>query len=485
MQSRVALGILLASLVTGCVRVPPRTLPDVGFEVPEVFTGAPAEAAEPAADWWQEFGDPVLPRLVERALAHNQDLVVAAARVERAAAEARIAGAPLKPTVGASLSVSRQRQNFIGFPDFGGLGGGGSASTLFSNTFDRDALSLEASWEADLWGRLRAGARASLAQYQAAAAELRGARLSLAARTARMWFAAVEAHQQVTLAEESSAGFRDVVAQVRARYEQGLRPPLDLRLAQSNLSAAQALLERRRAQRDAALRGLQVLLGEYPDARLTGAHPIARLIELPPAVPVGLPATLVGRRPDVEAAERRVVAAEQQWLAARRALYPRLTLTAGGGTVTDTLQDLLDGDFRVWSWVAGLTQPLFQGGRLRAGVEWAAAGGDAALADFAVTVLRAYAEVETALAAESYLRRERAALEETAAHLTAAQRLSEDRYREGLGNYLVVLESQTRALSARSELLTAQRRLLDNRVALHLALGGGFEESTVATEASR
>jgi NodT family efflux transporter outer membrane factor (OMF) lipoprotein len=469
------------ALLPGCVKPPARTTPEIAFEVPAEFTAGRGETSEPIAAWWSELGDPVLPGLIEQALAHNHDLVAAAARVERAAAEARIAGADLKPAVGVGLSASRQRQNFIGFPDFGA----GALPEVLSTTFERYGVSVDTSWEADLWGRLRAGARASLAQWQAADAELRGARLSLAAQTARAWFAAQEAQQQILLAEESAASFLEVAGQVRARYEQGLRPPLDLRLAESNLSAAEALVARRRAQLDGALRQLQVLLGEYPDAHLFEEYPASGLSELPPAVPVGLPATLVGRRPDVEAAERRVASAEQQWLAARRALYPRLTLTAGGGTATETLQDLLDGDFRVWSWVAGLTQPLFQGGRLRAGVDRAAAGGDEALAAFAGTLLRAYSEVETALAAETFLTRERLALESTAAHLTAAQRLAEDRYREGLGNYIVVLESQTRALNARSELLTARRRLLDNRVALHLALGGGFHDSTTPTEASR
>ncbi len=199
-----------------------------------------------------------------------------------------------------------------------------------------------------------------------------------------------------------------------------------------------------------------------------------RLPDLPPPVPVGLPSELVSRRPDLVAAERRLAAADQRLLAAKRSRYPRFALTARGGSVSDQLEDLVDGDFSVWALIGNLAAPVFRAGRLKAGVEQAEAAGNEALSLYAGQVLRAYAEVETALAAEQRLRVREAELHETARQLEGARKLAETRYARGVGDYLTVLESQTRALNARISWIRVRRELLTNRVDLHLALGGGF-----------
>jgi outer membrane protein TolC len=182
----------------------------------------------------------------------------------------------------------------------------------------------------------------------------------------------------------------------------------------------------------------------------------------------------VSRRPDLVAAERRVAAADLRVKEARRSLYPRLSLTASGGTSTEEFRDLLDQDFRVWSLIGNLTQPLFQGGRLLANVDRNEAIARETLAGFASAVLNAYAEVESALAAESYLAERVDHLERATEQSVAAQELAEDRYRSGLEDYVTVLESQRRALTNESSLLAARRERLDNRVNLFLALGGGY-----------
>lgn len=423
-------------------------------------------------DWWSGFEDPFLPRIVELALSGNRDLAIAAARLQQAQAQARIAGADLEPTLGLGVEGSRQKQNFIGFP----FGGG----TVPSSTFSGFGASLQSSWEIDLWGRLRAGAQAALADAQAGAAELHAARQSIAAQTAKIWFAILEARQQLDLARESVESFRQSVTQVERRYLSGTRPPLDLRLARSNLAAAQALESRRARQLDGTTRQLDLLLGNYPDGAAATMNDARTLPQAPPPIPVGLPAELVGRRPDLIAAERRLAAADARYRQARRALYPSLSLTAGGGSSSDSLGDLLDGDFGVWSLAANLSQPLFQGGRLRAGVRLAEASEDEAAASYVGQALQAYTEVETALAAESLLADEVRRLGESAHELKAARDLAEQRYHRGVGQYLVVLESQSRALTAEAEWLTLRRIQLDNRIDLHLALGGGFAEGLPA-----
>lgn len=473
-ESRMRVGLratamlVALSAVAGCIGAPARKSLDIGVEPPAAWSVEPAVTLASGSDWWTAFGDAQLDALIETAIDENRDLYAAAARLDYAEAQARIAGADLAPSVGAGLSAARQRQSFIGLPIPG-------AGPVLSTTSTRFGLSLDTAWEVDLWGRLRAGVRAALAEAQAADADLAGARLSIAGQTAKTWFAVLEAAAQLRLARDSAESYRALADRIRSRYERGLRPPLELRLALSNLSAAEAQLATRRQQLDAAQRRLDVLLGRYPAAGGVSGDDAAELPALTAPVPALLPAELVARRPDLVAAERRVAAGDERFAAARRALYPRLALTTTGGTASDQLGDLLDGDFRVWSVVGNLVQPLFQGGRLRAGVDAARAGGDEALARYASLVLRAYAEVETALTAEQWLRQRAVHVDESAVQLTAASRLAEERYGAGVGDYLTVLESQTRAFTALSQALTVRRELLDNRIDLHLALGGGFE----------
>jgi NodT family efflux transporter outer membrane factor (OMF) lipoprotein len=464
---RLALLLLLPVIAACTVKAPPRTEPDTSVTPPDVWTAGEVDAAEPENEWWSSFDDPHLTRLVEIALERNTDLQAAAARLERAQAEARIAGADLEPQLGTGLSGARRQQNFIGLPIPG--------EDVLSTTFDSYGFSLDASWEIDLWGRIRARARAAVADYQAAQADLRGARLSIASRTAKAWFLIQELLQQVELAERSAESFEQSAEDIRKRYMQGVRSPLDVRLALSNATAARASLERRRSLLDLAVRQLELLLADYPAADLLAEYPTEAPPPMPGPIPAGMPAELVARRPDLAAAERRLAAADQRLLEARRSLYPRLSLTASGGTTSAELSDLLDGDFRVWSLAANLAQPIFQGGRLRANIDRADAITREVLAGYVGAVLRAYGEVETALGNEAYLAEEEKHVEANVRHNTSAERLAQDRYRIGVGDYLAVLESQTRSFLARSELIALRRQRLDNRVDLHLALGGGFE----------
>jgi NodT family efflux transporter outer membrane factor (OMF) lipoprotein len=457
-------------LATACVQSPVVHQRSLEVEPPPLWVTNGVPTGQPVGAWWTQYGDTQLTELIELALAQNNDLRAAAFRVDRATAAGRIAGADLKPTVSAGFNAQRQEQVFVGLPIPGG-------PNVLSSTSTQYAFSLETSWEADLWGRLRAGARAALAEAQATEADLHGARLSLSGQTAKLWFAVAEARQQLELTRESVESFTTSTELVRSRYESGVRPSIDLRLALSNQHSAEALVAAAENGLDAALRQLETMLGRYPSASLLERFNIDRLPNLPPPVPVGLPSELVSRRPDLVAAERRLTAADQRLLVAKRSRYPRFSLTARGGSVSDQLGDLVDGDFTVWALIGNLTAPVFQAGRLKAGVEQAQAAGNEALALYAGQVLRAYAEVETTLAAEQRLRVRADRLRKTAEQLEGARSLAETRYARGVGDYLTVLESQTRALNARISWIRVRRELLTNRVDLHLALGGGFHDA--------
>jgi outer membrane protein, multidrug efflux system len=434
--------------------------------LPSQWTAADTLPGEVSGSWWNSFGDTNLTAIVEEALARNRDLVVAAARLDVAMAEARIAGADLAPSLGAGFDAARAQRNFIGLPI---PGAGSRVLTSRSTTY---GLNLNLSWELDLWGRIRSARRAALAEVMASDADLAGARQSIAGQTAKAWLATVEAARQAELAGATVRSYRETADLVRRRYESGLRPPLDLRLALASVESAEALLAERRNALSRLSRQLEILLGRYPAAQVTSA---ASLPGVPRAIPAGLPAELLSRRPDLAAAADRLRAADHRIAQAKAALYPRIALTASDGTSSSELTDLLSTGFHVWSLAGNVAQPFFQGGRLRAGVKRAEAQARQAVAAHEGAVLRALGEVESALAAESFLAESESRLQQALEQSRAARLLAEERYRQGLENFTTVLEAQRRALDTETQLVTVRRLRLDTRVDLHLALGGGFE----------
>ena len=464
---RVSSLVVAVGVVVGCASPPPVKVPELTMAVPAEWTGADLEIGSVSIDWWRDFSDDGLSSAVETAIAENYDLQAAAARLEQVAFDARIAGGALMPSMQASYSGIRRKQNFVGFPI------PGAEDRVLSTVFTNQSSSFDISWEVDLWRKLRAGEQATLAELQRSAADLRGAQLSIAGQTAKAWFSIAEAQQQVSLSEATVANFLESSERVRDRFEAGIRPALDLRLALLNVSNAEAQLDQRRQQLDAAKRQLDVLVGRYADGTFSTPE---NLPVTPSNVPGGLPADLVARRPDLVAAERAVAASEARLQVTRRELLPTISLTANTGTSTNALRSLLDGDFSVWGFVGNVVAPLWQGGRLRAQVSRAEAQVAEVLATYVNTALLAYSEVETALAAEQFLDDRADHLTNSVTQARAAERLADERYSTGLDTYITVLDSQRSAFQAESDLIAARRLRLDNRVDLYLALGGGFEQ---------
>lgn len=465
-----ALVALVGLAIVGCSVNPAPVARDLDAEVPPTWSTPVDVPAVPGtdADWWRSFGDPHLEALVVTALERNQDLRAAAARVDAAQALARIAGADLKPQASADLSASRRRQNFIGLPIPGSDGG------VLSSTSTNVGTNLNISWEVDLWGRIRAGASEARSTLAAAQLDYQAARQSLAAQTAKAWFGVVESARQVDVAVRTRQTRSTTLERIRRRYDAGLASPLELRLAISDFSLAESLVAQRERQADAARRGLQLIVYQYPSGELDQLAAETSLPMLPDPLPAGTPAELVTRRPDLAAAEARLEASGFNTTEARRALYPRLTITGSAGRLSDELDDLLDNDFSVWSLAGGLLAPLFQGGRLRAAVDLAEAQQEESLARYVQGVLLAFSEVEQSLAAEGFLSRRDEALRTAVTEANAALDLAETQYAAGLISYLAVLESQRQALNAESQLLAVERQRLDARIDLHLALGGGW-----------
>ena len=388
-------------------------------------------------------------------------------RVDRAEAQAISSGADRLPTLRLQADGAKSQRNFIGFPIPGTNG-------IPRNRFSNYGAALNLSWEIDIWGRLRSAKAASLADQEAVLADLYGARLSLVGQTCKAWFAALEATRQEELAAATLENYQASEKQVRERYERGLRSPLDLRLARANLATAEDNFESTRIRKDGALRQLEILLGRYPAAALEAA---TALPQIPGEVPAGLPSELLARRPDMLSLERRLAGQRARLRQAKVSLLPRISLSSSAGTSTNELRDIVNQDFSVWSLAANLLQPIFQGGRLLAGIDLADANLREALETYAKGALRAFAEVETALALENFLARREAALSRAVEQSQSARDLAEDRYARGLDGIITLLSAQRDAFRSESLLLQVQRLRLDARVDLHLALGGGFSPS--------
>ena len=470
MRHSVLVFLLGTIALLGCARsVPP---PEHTFRVtaPDQWTGGELDSSTLASDWWSYFGDTDLDRAIAEALEGNHDLRAAAARIQIAQADARIAGAPLLPDANLTFNGSQQRQNFIGFPIPGREG------DVLSTTSTNFGLRVNASWEPDVWSRIRSGELAAVTNTRIRHAALAGARLSLTGQVAKAWFATLEAQRQVDLAEATAESFRVSAERVRARFQSGLRPALDLRLALAEVAQAEASVEQRLEQRDRAVRQLEVLMGRYP----SGRYPLgADLPAVPSAVPGGLPSVLVHRRPDLFALELQLLAADTRIAQAQADLRPRFSLTSGTGTSSDSLLDLLDKDLFVWNFVGSIVQPLFNNGRLKAAVARNESQAEEVVANYESRLLQSYREVESALAAEEVLTRRQQALEAAVTQSVAARQLADQRYRLGLADIITVLLAQRAAFNSEVQLLGIRRLRLDNRVDLHLALGGGFDTADV------
>lgn len=421
------------------------------------------QAQTPDASWWQSYQSPALDELIERARADNLDLATAAARLLQADAQARQSGASLLPQVGAGLGAVRQ--------DSQRMDSDGSASR---STFN---ATLNAAYEVDFWGRNRAAVQAAEAGLLASKFDRDTLILSTDAAVANAWFQLLETRERLDLAQRSLTIAERVLELVEARYRFGAADALELsqqRTLVAQLRASLPELQQTEVQLGNALR---LLLGTTPDAEL----PNALLTEIQvPTIGAGLPADLLVRRPDIAASEARLLAANADLVAARAALFPSIQLTGQYGMQSLALSGLLNDPVTAWNLAAGLTQPIFQGGRLRAQVDFSEARQQELLVDYRRSILAALADTETALGAARQTGETYGFLAEANQQAERAFRLAETRYREGAITLQTLLDTQRTWYQSRDALARQRSAQLQASVSLYRALGGGWNHSRVS-----
>ena len=448
-----------AALLAGCItpRNPPT--PEEIREQSDTLTRLPlsdpwkagATAGPIADDWLASFNDPQLTALVTEAMANNTDLRISAIRVETAAQYVQLAKAALRPAI--SLFGT------------GGVNmGGGDALQM---------LSLGASWELDVWGRMRYSRNAYEATHASAQADLEFGRQSLAATVAKSWFTAGETWLQLQLAQEMITSSQELVTLADKRWKVGSGNELDVVLARASVGSAQDAAKQLLFAHEQTLRALELLLGRYPAAELQARHDLP---VLPGPTPAGLPLEMLERRPDMIAAERRVAVAFNRVGEAKAARLPRISLNANIAAIASDILQLQE-DYTNPSGGVGakLLAPIYQGGALRAQVEIRTLEQKEAVAQYAQLALRAIGDVENALAAGRSLAEREALLQSVINDNQRGLELSQVNFRIGKGDLRAVQQQQISLYAAKLVALRVQSEQLTQRANLHLSLGGSFE----------
>ena len=423
-----------------------------GAEIPAQWTAGGAAAAGAVSDnWLVTFRDDRLTAAVADAIAHNADLQVGAARVEQAQLYAKLAGAKLYPSV-----------------DVLARGGG----KLSGDQSGLQGALLTATWELDLWGRIRYGRAAATADAASARTDFEYARQSIAAQVAKTWFLITEAALQAEVARGTIQDSESLVRLAEARARIGAGNEEDVHVARASVGSYRDALRQIELAREQSRRALEILLGRYPK----GAADVSlQLPALPERVPGGLPSELLERRPDVIAAERRVAAAFNRIHEAKAARLPAISLTTGVSAISSELFVLKERDNPVWNVGGSLLAPIFRGGALKTQVDIRTAEQKEAIAAYAAVGLRAFGEVEDALAAEIAARDREAILADTLTDNQRALELVRTQFKVGSTDMRFVTQRQLSLNAAQSALLRVQAEQRVQRVNLHLALGGSFD----------
>ncbi|MEH6493403.1 efflux transporter outer membrane subunit [Halopseudomonas sp.] len=444
------------------LRMPPAPVPE-HFPVQEQAPASVLSASE--LGWREMFADPRLQRLIELALENNRDLRLAALNVQAAQSQTDIAGAARLPAVG--LEGTRTRERTI---DSGGSRSGAGAVS------QQNGLNVALSaFELDLFGRVRSLSDAAFARYLASQHGRDAAQITLVGAVAEAYFAQRLADEQVQLAEQTLADWQQSLDLARLLKQSDQSSSLDVAQAESQVALADAELEAGRRRLLLANNALQLVLGSPLPADLPPAPPLERQPVIA-HLPAGLPADLLLNRPDLQQAEQVLVAANADIGAARAAFFPQISLTASLGYASTSLSNLFDPASQVWRFAPQISQPLFQGGRLRAELRLAEIRKSEAVALYERAVQGAFREVADALAGTASFDRQ---IDAQLRAVKAAERrlhLSDLRYRAGLDGRLELLDAQRQLQAARQALLELRGADIANRVALYKSLGGGLHE---------
>jgi len=492
MNCRVLLGAACLTLAGCALKHPPfgaDIMPESArAQIPRSWAG-PHRSGAVVPNWILTFHDPELTALVADAVERNPDLKAAAARVEASRAAVRIAAASLYPRIAMKGLGERQGQHLSGDlgrdinpPDFGNSGvensGGAGLDTSMDDTSRRwvYGIAAGATWEADVWGRIRSKKAAAKAESEALEADYEFARQSLAAAVARAYFTTIEAAQQEANAQETLDIYQQYSNLTDIQKQHGFASDFDVSQIKSRTASAEDALYTAQQARAQTIRAIEIVTSHYPAGRFDVRRSFPRQ---PRSVPAGLPAQLLERRPDLIASERRFAAAFHRVNEARTARLPRFVLSAASGLGTADLDSIGSLSALVWTFAGGITQPIFFGGELQAAQDLRTAEQKSAAANYVSHALHAFGDVEDALANDYYLRQREGALGSAVSSSGESVNLAGKQLEQGQIDMFTILRLAGENLAAKVQLTQIRASRLRERVNLYLALGGDFDGTGV------
>lgn len=462
--ARAVRGCALAALATlaalaACSVGPAYKRPDIPLPPQWQETSNEGAAVWPSADWWHGFGSEKLDELIAEAQRSNDDLAVAIARIQEADAQARIAGAPLLPSIDFSADASRQQAQIAG-------GGHGTF-----NTFNPE---LTASYELDFWGKNRALRAAARATAIASHYDKETVALTVISSVATTYFQILQFRDRLDVARQNLVNGQKILRGLQLQQTAGIATALDVAQQETTVALLDAAIPPLQQQFRQTVNALALLIGKTPESIDVDTGTLNSLKN--PLVVEGLPSQLLSRRPDVAESEQQLISANADITVARAALFPSIQLTAGGGYESSALSSLINPASRVWSVSAGLTQPIFHGGALRGQVVFSNAHYAELLSSYHKTVISAFGNVENALVAARQTKEQQRRQQTAVDTAQRAFQYAQIQMSAGTVNILTVLNTENALFSAQDELVQIQYLHLQSLVDLFTALGGGWQQ---------
>lgn len=455
------LAILVTLALQGCMMGPDYRRPDV--PVPADYRFVPDDASPQALDsrWWQDFGDPVLNAMVEEAIVNNRDLKAALANSEKAAAAIDLARSELFPQINLDAGSTRERLSRKNADPVNGV----------ANPQNNRQASLGASWEIDLWGRIRRLTESAEADARSVEQARRGALLSVVANVVTQYIQLLSLDEQLRIAEETSENYAELLRIATLQFQYGVTSQMTVSQAASQYETAQSQIPVIRQSIVQTENALNILMGRLP-APITRGRSLETLRV--PAVPADLPSDLLLRRPDILAAEQNLISANALIGAARALYFPTISLTGAFGYSSESLRHLWQGGARTWNVGGALAWPVFQGGAIDAQVRQAEAGERAALAQYEAAIQSAFADVDNALSRRERINEQLGKEQRLVASLQDYARLAKQQYDEGYSSYAVLLQADQSLFPRQLALAQLKADSLTAVVGLYQSLGGGW-----------
>ncbi|HAK88315.1 MAG TPA: hypothetical protein DHV16_04760 [Nitrospiraceae bacterium] len=458
--------LVIITLLTGCTVGPDYIRPDI--KTPDSWQSSEKKegltASWPGTEWWKDFSDTELNSLIESALKNNYDIKAAVSRIEQSRAAAKVAGAPMFPSINAGMGITReqkasQAQN--------------NKTTASQTETTSYAMQSAASYELDIWSKNRMAAASSDARIEGSIYDWQGIRLAMTAEVISTYFQILGLNDRLEIAGKTVESQKRIMDIIEKRYRAGMVSGLGLAQAKTNLSSVEASISAIQQQKEQFKNALAVLTGKNPgDIKINGNS--IMLVSIPASIPAGLPSGLLERRPDIKKAEAELIAANADIGAAKAAMFPSITLTAQSGYTSQKLSSLINPTSAFYTIGTNLATVIFQGSRLSGEHERTKARYEELVYNYHKAVVSAFTDTENALVAVRELGEQEKFYADAVINAQKAYDISETQYSHGLVDYTTVLKTEEALLNSRNAQIQARGNKLTALTGLYKALGGGW-----------